>query len=186
MEEWRRVEGWEGYEVSNTGRLRSWKACRRSPDEELPRIVRGYYLPTGYHYVDMKDRGRKRKTALHTLVAEAFLGARPEGAQVAHHNGNPRDNNVNNLRWATPVENMADAKRHGTVRAGSAHHAALLTEEQVLWARACGLPVADIARQLGVKYHVAYNLMRGTTYRAQADGRGLLAPGQVGLFGGGR
>nr|WP_232111245.1 HNH endonuclease signature motif containing protein [Nocardia wallacei] len=55
---------------------------------------------------------RKLRTA-HSLVAEAFIGPRPEGLQVCHNDGDPTNNMLANLRYDTPSENQTDIVRHG-------------------------------------------------------------------------
>src|SRR5690606_38480338 len=50
----------------------------------------------------------------HVLVAEAFIGPRPEGAECLHGDGDHTNNMVSNLRWGTKSENQLDSVRHGT------------------------------------------------------------------------
>ncbi len=90
-----------GYLVSADGQVRgpSGKVLKT-------KLTKGY--PSFTH--------RSRSLAyVHTLVCEAFHGLRPTPShQVAHGNGDRQDNRAENLRWATPAENSADARRHGT------------------------------------------------------------------------
>jgi hypothetical protein len=52
---------------------------------------------------------------VHRLVLLAFRGEPPTPHhECAHWNGDPSDNSIGNLRWATKVENHADRWRHGT------------------------------------------------------------------------
>jgi hypothetical protein len=50
---------------------------------------------------------------VHTLVALAFLGHRPPGAEVRHLNGNAHDNRVENLCYGTSSENSRDTVQNG-------------------------------------------------------------------------
>jgi hypothetical protein len=69
----------------------------------------------------------KRKSfAVHRLVLEAFNNPCPKGKQVAHGNGDPSDNRLSNLRWATAKENSADRKRHGRDATGENNGSAKL------------------------------------------------------------
>ena len=123
-EEWRAIPGYEGlYEVSSEGRVRSLDrviSCTRS-DSAGPfgRDLQGRELKqstdrTGRLSVNLSRNGRARKRRVHTLVAEAFVGPRPEGLEVCHGDGDPSNNRVSNLRYGTASENWADRKLHGT------------------------------------------------------------------------
>ena len=49
---------------------------------------------------------RQRKTIyIHTLVAETFIGVRPEGQVIDHIDGDKSNNNLSNLRYTTVAEN---------------------------------------------------------------------------------
>lgn len=141
-EEWRWLPSDDAYEVSSEGRVRSY---RRNP----PRLIWGGDQD-GYRRIVI--RGRKRY--FHDMVAEAFLGPRPDGLDVCHLNGIRWDNRVANLRYGTRKENVADARRHGTLMAGEGHYASILTWAQVreiraLWATR-ELSQYKIAERFGV------------------------------------
>jgi predicted XRE-type DNA-binding protein len=67
-------------------------------------------LSRGYHSVQLSNR---RRVTVHKLVAEAFIGPRPDGCQVNHKNGIKTDNRVENLEYVTRSENMKHAHRLG-------------------------------------------------------------------------
>ena len=162
--EWRPIPGWDGYEVSDDGRVRSWKVSRQSPSTPLPRILRPYALPAGYLCVKFKDRGRRAGLYVHHLVALAFFGDRPDGAEVAHYDGNKANNTVANLRYATKMENVADALRHGTIPRGERQHAATVTDATAHAIRAFVGTHAEAARAFGANYNVAYRIRTGRTW----------------------
>ncbi len=64
--------------------------------------------------VNRVANGRPELRSIHHLVAETFIGPRPEGAWVLHNNGDPEDNRPENLRYGTAAENTADSVKHGT------------------------------------------------------------------------
>lgn len=86
------------YEVSNHGRIRRVKPGRRT---RPGRILRPTLLPIGYESVLLL----KRRRYIHDLVAEAFLGPRPDGFVVDHVDGNKRNNQPSNLEYVTRAEN---------------------------------------------------------------------------------
>jgi len=58
------------------------------------------------HIID--NSGKDRMFSISRLVAEAFLDNPGGKTQVDHIDTNRRNNRVDNLRWATPRENMAN------------------------------------------------------------------------------
>lgn len=104
-EVWRPAPGCVGIEVSNHGRVRN----------RWGRILRGSVTEKGYHRVTVRvgGVGEYRSKRVHRLVLEAFAGPCPPGMETRHLNGNPGDNRLANLEWATPAENNRDILRHG-------------------------------------------------------------------------
>lgn len=99
--EWRAVPGWDGYEVSIDGRVRSYRSRWGMLDE--PSILRS--RPGRYDTVVLSG-GKTRY--VHHLVLEAFVGPRPEGAVGCHNDGNSRNNCAYNLRWDSLSGNQQD------------------------------------------------------------------------------
>ena len=114
VEEWRPVKGFEStYEVSSLGRLRSLPrhidaADGRSYDLKGKMISLSPSKVNGYVYVNLHQDGKRTRTMVHVLVAEAFLGERPDGMVVDHINRLRNDNRASNLRWVTVSENCTN------------------------------------------------------------------------------
>ena len=105
LETWLPVVGCEGlYEVSDIGNVR-----RVGGTHNLKATGAGWKRS----YLSL-HLGRANTVYVHALVAEAFVGPRPEGAVCRHLNGNSRDNRPENLAWGTQAENIQDMHRHGT------------------------------------------------------------------------
>jgi len=47
---------------------------------------------------------------IHHLVANAFMGERPEGLVIDHIDRNPKNNRISNLRYVTHKENQYNSK----------------------------------------------------------------------------
>lgn len=112
-ENWKDVHGFEGrYEVSDLGRVRSSRTRTSTKKGKILRLqtTTGGYL-RAYLYQGNRKYAYKR---VHHLVLESFVGARPEGMESLHINGNETDNRKENLRWGTRSENTKDQVRHGT------------------------------------------------------------------------
>lgn len=106
VETWVLVPGDEDYEVSDHGRVRSWK--RSQPQVLQPLVRQGGYLT-----LSLCREGRRRSVTVHALVALAFIGECPEGQEVRHLDGDPANNRLGNLAYGTHAENMQDRLRHG-------------------------------------------------------------------------
>ena len=115
-EEWRVVDNWTAYAVSNLGRIkRLTPACGTTPGKILRQINTSH----GYLHVTLSTNSVTWRTAVHILVCTAFHGARPSpDHEVAHWDGNRQNNVSTNLRWATREQNMGDAIRHNRTTRG--------------------------------------------------------------------
>lgn len=168
--EWRTVRGFEHYEVSDDGQLRSWrrKACKwrksqaKSNRRESPILLNPATSPRGYRIANLTNDSAHRMLGVHRLVAIAFLGdpPSPDHTDVAHNDGNPSNNHVSNLRWATHQDNQMDMRKHKTMQDGERCITAKITEamaleiarraqvrgQGVVLAREFGLSKAQISR----------------------------------------
>lgn len=109
---------YRGYEVSNFGRVRSIDRIVIDVRGRLRRHKGRVRVPQvddkGYESVNLSLGGPDvRRCMVHQLVAEAFIGPRPDGMWVCHNDGNSRNNTPGNLRYDIPEENARDTVRHG-------------------------------------------------------------------------
>lgn len=165
MEDWRKIEGWDGYEVSSLGNVRSWKFCRRSPLDPLPRPVSHWVLPNGYHQVKLKDKGKKSNMYIHRAVLIAFVGECPKGMEVAHNDGDKGNNALENLRYVTPKENAEDMLRHGNRQMGEKHYATNVTDQKAAEIRQFIGTHKQAADRFGVPYWTAHAIRVGRTWK---------------------
>ena len=115
-EEWRKIEGYKAYEVSNMGRVRSYwdrhgmgGRIMDTPQRILTGNTGGKYKAVG---LSQKTRGWRKQHLVHRLVLEAFVGPRPAGLEICHYDDDGHNNRLENLRYDTPLANAADAKRN--------------------------------------------------------------------------
>lgn len=141
-ERWQKIAGFEHFDVSNLGRVRS----RRTGKELSPGKGRN-----GAPVVGLRDKDNRPTTRfVSVLVARAFLGEPPSPtAVVTHANGDKADNRACNLRWVKRKD--FDGWRH--LRYGAANSNARLNEQAVREIRsafAAGTSYAALSRKYGV------------------------------------
>lgn len=129
-QQWKPVVGFEGkYEVSPVGLIRSLSRYR--PDYYL-RVMKPWTQNKGYKYLTLIDKNNRRHAVgIHRAVLDAFVGPCPDGMQCAHYDGDPSNNRVDNLRWATSKDNHRDRRRHGRIPVGEACGSAKLDASAV-------------------------------------------------------
>lgn len=130
-EVWMPVKGFEPrFKISNHGRLLSIGG-KFGGEFILPLAID----QTGYRCATMRMKPLKRRVRVHTLVAEHFIGPKPDGQRmtVNHKDGNKLNNHVSNLEWIESVDNVRHAVLIGLMDfKGEKHPQAKLTEKDVL------------------------------------------------------
>lgn len=147
--EWRRSIRLPDYDISERGDL---KLATR----DIFSFKVGYVRKPNVHsngYLVVTDRRADERLYIHHLVAEAFIGPRPVGALVLHGDGDKLNNHRSNLRYGTQLENIADARSHGTLTCGERMGSAKLRAADVLRIREAhlfGAKAGDLAEAYGV------------------------------------
>ena len=125
MELWRDVLEYEGlYQVSNLGRIKSvdrkvfrkGKAGVDSWKHVCERIRKQYTDKDGYSIICLAKVGVIKAYKVHVLVMRAFIGPRPTNFDIRHLDSNPSNNNLENLKYGTRIENMEDARKLGRLK----------------------------------------------------------------------
>lgn len=97
-EQWKSVPGYEGlYSVSTCGRIR----------RDRVNLISNPSIANGYRHIVLWKDGAAKGSGVHRLVMLAF---RPvpnfEELQVNHIDGQKTNNNIANLEWVTPSQNI--------------------------------------------------------------------------------
>jgi hypothetical protein len=98
------------------------------------------------------------KIWVHRAVLSAFYGYDPDNIECRHLNDNPKDNTLENLKWGTRLENVADKRRNGRLPIGERSGSHKLTEEQVLDIKK--EHKKESLRSLAKKYKVSHTCIR--------------------------
>jgi NUMOD4 motif/HNH endonuclease len=162
--EWRPIPDWETYEVSSDGRVRRAIAGGNRPAGYMlrPKMDKDGYVC----YSLFNGRPPIKMRRVSRLMLLAFVGEPPTAKhQAAHNDGNPTNNTIANLRWATQSENFSDKWKHGTMAWGEDKPAAKLTHKQVAKIRierAQGKTLVQLAKAYGVSHPAIGRIVRGT------------------------
>ena len=115
MEEiWKEIKGFDGrFSISNFGRVRQNKGQYITLQKHVINYEEKILVPitwqSRYLRIDLHLNRKKRmrlNTYIHKLVAEYFIGERPEGYEIDHIDGNYLNNRADNLRYVTRRENL--------------------------------------------------------------------------------
>jgi hypothetical protein len=104
MEEFRTIKGFENYQVSNLGNVKSLNFYRRKKETILKKCLD----TDGYYRVGLYSNKKYYNRQVHQLVAISFLNHNPNGSKlvVNHKNFIRIDNRLENLEIITQRENV--------------------------------------------------------------------------------
>lgn len=90
------------YEISEDGRIfRNAKSKK-----QIKIFLDMHHTDKGYYTAFIHFKGKVTRCTIHKLVAECWLGDKPEGLQVDHIDRNTHNNHYTNLRYVTQSEQM--------------------------------------------------------------------------------
>ena len=93
---WKKIDGYDGYEVSKQGRIKNTMTGR---------ILKPQDNGGGYEQVTLCKDGKSKKLQVHRLVAQAFIDNPNDLETVNHIDEDKHNNNVENLEWLSSGDN---------------------------------------------------------------------------------
>lgn len=106
------IKDYPNYAVTKDGRVK----VKLRIDSQQRKAGNHWLKPAtskrGYPVVTLSKNNNKKTFCLHTLVLNAYVGKRSVKKECRHLDGNPQNNNLNNLCWGTSQENSNDTRLH--------------------------------------------------------------------------
>lgn len=102
MEKWKRIPGYEDYQVSTLGRVINSHG----------KIMKLWLFSPKSDGVKWQDR--KKLFPVHRIVLMTFIGIPPDKHEGCHRNDIKTDNRLENLYWGTRKQNIRDQIRNKT------------------------------------------------------------------------
>ena len=155
-EVWETVPDFEDYDVSNYGRIYSYRTSKA-------KLMKGNRLTTqvdaGRHYFCLSnDEGTGMQQAIHWMLL-AFEGEPDHEDMVACHNDSIRYNDhLSNARWDTKSADVEDCLKLN-------RHRQVLTDEEVGLIRSSPLQSNALASLLGVSQTTIKRTRKGAGYK---------------------
>lgn len=163
-EEWKPLPDYEDYQVSNFGRVKSFKG--RTPRIKAPQLSK-----KGYLCVMLCNNAKRKMCTVHRLVARLFVPNPLGKPEVNHIDGHPLNCHFSNLEWVTRSENNQHAYDMGLKQSGEDRSNAKLTAEQVRYIRnnPDDLNVMELAKMFSVAFQTINDVQLGKIWK-QAGG----------------
>lgn len=171
---WKKITGYEDYEVSNYGNVRSYKNGNANCLLDKPKLLSTHKDGLGRLSVLLHKSNNPKRVRIHRLVLNEFIGKCPNGLECCHNDGNPSNNHIDNLRWDTHKNNCLDRKRHGkekgTFQKGCVYKRKL-TDEQVMEIKKIGrtATLSEIASHYPVGITQISNILLGYSWRTEKE-----------------
>lgn len=171
MEEWKDVDGYEGYyKISNQGRVMSIKRLNRGVDMIMSPMIGGG--GGRYRAISFSVKGKIKKYFIHRLVAKAFIPNPALYREVNHLDGNPSNNCVENLEWCDKRHNHLHAYATGLQKpiVGEDVSTHIFTEREVKFIRYIKgihpyIKNSDIASFYGCSWLAIENIWTNKTWK---------------------
>jgi len=98
QEIWNLIKDFENYEISNFGRVRSFKRYKNG------KILNYYINSNGYHFLKLYLNGTPNNKRIHRLVLETFNPIdNMNNFDVNHKDGNKENNYIENLEMGNTI-----------------------------------------------------------------------------------
>lgn len=164
MENCKNIIGYDGlYSINTKGEVFSLRNYRGLSNRKLKYSKNKY----GYLRVSLTKDKKTKGITVHKLMTTTFIGERPKNKQVRHLDGNKENNNLDNLKYGTALENANDRRLHFKTATGEKVGSSKLSFEDVNFIRNSSLS----QKKLSEKFNVTIaNISMIINYKSRKNG----------------
>lgn len=105
------IPGYPGYSATTDGKIWSGPGHRKHKKGKF--LKPGPSSNSEHLHVVLRKDGMSINKFVHRLILETFIGPCPDRMECRHLDGDPLNNNLDNLCWGTKRDNFLDAVKHG-------------------------------------------------------------------------
>lgn len=157
-EEWRDIEDFPEYKISNLGRVKSFK-------KNGERILKCSVCTTGYLQIILSNKDTRLTKKVHRIVAKTFMPNPLNKPCINHIDSNRLNARLENLEWCTYKENIAHALLVGGWRKGVDAVASKLNKQQVIEIFRSELSNVKLGKIYGVGQNTIFLVKNKYTYK---------------------
>lgn len=169
---WVDIKGFEGlYQISSYGRIKSYDRYIRNGFNtyiKKGKIRKNQFSNNGYYIIIFNINTKMYQYLIHRLVASNFIPNENNYSQVNHKDGNKLNNNVENLEWITPSNNIIHSINNNlTSQWGETHKSTKLKKEDIKEIRKLGKTMSrtDISKEYGISIKAVCNIINNKTWK---------------------
>lgn len=167
METWKQIPGFDGYEVSDLGNVRSVDRLvlggKWGKEQRKGKLLKQGKDSYGYLHVGLSKDKKTTTKKVHRLVLLAFVGE--SKLQVNHKDSNRTNNHLSNLEYVTATQNVQHSIQSGNAkRKGEGNPNARLKADDVVNMRqlkTIGWTYKSIGEMYGMDYRNVARIVTG-------------------------
>jgi len=163
------IPGLPGYKIDEKGNV--WSYIVYGPGDYVRkqgRLLKSRISKGGYIIFNLHKNKKQLTTSAHRLLMITFKPTVICNLHVRHLDGNPQNNNLNNLAWGTAKDNARDCYSYGRPPIGENNNNAKITESLAVSLKnflALGIKKITLSRAFGLGYNILNKIDRGESWQ---------------------
>jgi hypothetical protein len=162
MTKYKSIPGYVGsYSISKSGKVRN---------DRTNKTLKWSVSTEHYPSVELWVNNKRKRIAIHILVALTYIGERPNGTEVMHLDGNNQNPALDNLRYGSKGCNAAFKIDHGTyfpppAMGGYNRKLSIYQARRIREYLSVGITGAELARHFEISERAVNLIRHGRSYK---------------------